>query len=133
MLLPCISQPMLEMMPQKERIQEGHLFFLISILSYSSVSQKQRALVEYRISRSERETVELMFCSFLCFGKKELCMYKLQNTIFKNNFDYSASMLNALTFAFQQELHNIKRNDKIHGKFLKFCFFTSLKSKLETS
>ena len=60
-------------------------------------------------------------------------MYKLQNTIFKNNFDYSASMLNALTFAFQQELHNIKRNDKIHCKFLEFCFFTSLKSKLETS
>lgn len=50
-------------------------------------------------------------------------MYKLQNTIFKNNFDYSASALNALTFAFQQELLSIKRNDKVHGKFLKFYLF----------
>lgn len=50
-------------------------------------------------------------------------MYKLQNTILKNNFDYSASALNALTFAFQQELHSIKRNDKVHGKFLKFYLF----------
>lgn len=80
MLLPHISQPMLEMMPQKERTQEGSLFVLISILSNSLVSQKQRALVEYRISESEIETIELMFCSF---GKKELCMYKLQNKIFK--------------------------------------------------
>lgn len=42
---------------------------------------------------------------------------------FLNNFDYSASALNALTFAFQQELHNIKRNDKIHGRFKKFYLF----------
>ena len=101
MLLPCLTQPMLELMPSKERTREWSLLFLPSVPPYSSVNQKQRALVDYRVSRSEIETVELMFCNFQCSGKKEIRMH-VQGTKYKLcNFGYSASELNPLIFAFQ--------------------------------